>query len=64
MDIKDIAAIITVILQFLVFPIAVYALGQFRKMRESVEILNIQIAVVISRLDTHDHRISRIEEKL
>lgn len=55
---------VKLLMQFLVFPILMYALSQFKKMRESVDVLNIQIAVVISRLDTHEHRILRIEEKV
>jgi hypothetical protein len=36
---------------------------EMRKMRESVESLNIKIAVVIRDVDNHEHRLNRLEEK-
>lgn len=47
--------------------LAVATVGWFayemRKMRESVESLNIKIAVVIRDVDNHERRLSRLEEK-
>lgn len=35
-----------------------------RQMKESVEELNIKIAVVIARTDNHEKRLDKLEEKL
>lgn len=61
---EHIFELVSLFIQVMLFPMLGYALNQFKKMRESVDVLNVQIAVVISRLDTHEHRISRIEDKV
>jgi hypothetical protein len=38
------------------------AVNQLRALRESVAELNSKIAVVVSRIDTHENRLNRLEE--
>jgi hypothetical protein len=38
-------------------------LSEFRRLRESVEALNVKIAVVITDLQHHEERITRLEDK-
>jgi hypothetical protein len=41
--------------------IAAWFVLEFREMRKSVEFLNIQIANIISKIETHEQRIERLE---
>ncbi len=42
---------------------AVFLLGEFRKMRLSVEKLNINVAVILARMSNHEDRIEKLEAK-
>jgi len=46
---------------FLLTGIAAWFVLEFREMRKSVEFLNIQIANIISKIETHEQRIERLE---
>jgi len=41
-----------------------YVAAKLGKLTDSVESLNVKIAVVIEKLDSHDHRIKVIETKI
>ncbi len=49
---------------FMGVAIAGWVARSIDKMRDSVEHLNVQIAVVISRTDSHEQRISKLEDKV
>lgn len=41
-----------------------YVASKLGKLTDSVESLNVKIAIVIEKLDSHDHRIKVIERKM
>ena len=41
-----------------------YVASKLGKLTESIESLNVKIAVVIEKIDSHDHRIKTIETKI
>ena len=47
---------------FLLTGIAAWFVLEFREMRKSVETLNLQIAQIILKIETHETRIERLEE--
>jgi hypothetical protein len=47
---------------FLLTGIAAWFVLEFREMRKSVEMLNLQIAQIILKIETHETRIERLEE--
>jgi len=49
---------------FLLTGISAWFVLEFREMRKSVESLNLQITHIISKIETHEVRIERIEEKI
>jgi len=49
---------------FLLTAIAGWFVLEFREMRKSVEELNIKIASIITKIETHEVRIERIEGHL
>jgi hypothetical protein len=50
--------------ELFVIPVFTWLVFEIRQMRKSVDDLNIHVAVVIERVDHHEHRISKIEEKI
>lgn len=44
--------------------IALYVARSIERMRESVESLNVNVAVIVERVESHDKRISKLEEEL
>ncbi len=55
--------LIRTMVESIMIPIALYGLGILSGLKKSVEELNIKVAVTISRLDTHEHRIGKLEDK-
>jgi hypothetical protein len=54
---------IRTVVESLMIPIALLALNILADLKKSVQELNIKMAVVISRLDTHESRIVKLEDK-
>lgn len=43
--------------------IAAFFIVEFREMRRSIESLNVAIAKILDRVETHEDRISKLEER-
>ena len=54
---------IKLIIESVMVPISIYGLNILSGLKKSVEELNIKVAVTISRLDTHEQRIGKLEDK-
>ena len=52
-----------IILGFLASSFLVWLGSEIKKMRESLEDLNLKIALILRDVDQHEHRLNRLEEK-
>jgi len=57
----ELAAIVVGLAGFLGVTLMSMLLYEIRKTRESIEVLNSQVAVVISKVELHENRIDRLE---
>lgn len=64
MSLNDVVMILLTILGAIITGIAAYFLSEFKSLREAVEQLNVQIAQVLLKVETHEVRIERLEERL
>ena len=59
---------ITQFIQWLLYGVlsgcAMYAVNVLSKMRDSIDQLNIQVAVIIEKHDTHDNEIKELKTRL
>ncbi len=53
--------LITWMFQALAIGVSGVALSEFRRMRESVQQLNINVAVIVEKTDNHEGRITKLE---
>lgn len=51
------------IVEAILVPIAIQAVSVLSSLKKSVEELNVKIAVIVNRVDSHEHRIGKLEEK-
>lgn len=56
--------ILLTIIGVIITSIAAYFVSEFTLMRNAVDSLNIKISEVLARLEHHDRRIEKLEEKL
>ena len=58
----EMADIIKIGLEAVLIPTAWFAIGILSGLKKSIEELNIKVAVVINRVDSHESRIGKLEE--
>ena len=54
---------IRVAIEGLLIPTAWFAISVLSDLKKSIEQLNVKVAVIIERVDTHETRIVKLEEK-
>lgn len=57
----ELAALVLSLAGFLGVTLTAILTYEIRKTRESIELLNMQVAVVISKVELHENRIDRLE---
>ena len=59
----DYASILLSVVGFICMLLMKEAVAILRELKESVEELNVNVAVVVERVDGHERRIGKLEEK-
>jgi glycopeptide antibiotics resistance protein len=63
MSLQDIIMILLTVIGTILTAIAAYFVSEFKEMRHSVDTLNMKVGEVLGRIEHHEKRIEKLEEK-